>query len=202
MTKTALLAIDVQRAFFDGDTLPAVHDGERVLARIIDVVQRARTAGVPIVYLQHSGGRGHPLKEGGKGWEIHPEVEPQDGDVVVAKAAPDSFYGSRLKSHLGALGAERLIVLGNQTEFCVDTTCRRARSLGYRVTLLADAHSTYDNEYLTARQIIDHHNLVLGQHFVTLDDSRRVSFDRRIGVSRDGRPSFNGQQQRPQRLTA
>ena len=203
MSKTALLAIDVQRAFFDGDTLPAVHDGERVLARIIDIVHRARSAGVPVVYLQHAGGRGHPLKEGGKGWQIHPEVEPQEGDVVVAKAAPDSFYGTRLKTDLGALGAERLIVVGNQTEFCVDTTCRRARSLGYRVTLVADAHSTWDNEYLTAQQIIDHHNLVLGQQFVSLDEASRVSFDRHGGAPRwDSARGPNGRQPRPQRLTA
>ncbi len=59
MSKTALLVIDVQRAFFDGDTIPAVYDGKQVLARISDVVQRARVAGLPLVYVQHAGGGGH-----------------------------------------------------------------------------------------------------------------------------------------------
>ena len=54
MSKTALLVIDVQRAFFDGDAIPPVYDGNKVLARIGEVVQRARGAGVPIVYVQHS----------------------------------------------------------------------------------------------------------------------------------------------------
>ena len=177
MSRTALLVIDVQRAFFDGDAIPAVHDGERVLARIGDVVRRARTAGVPVVYVQHAGGRGHPFKEGAKGWQIHPEVQPQKGDVVVAKTTSDSFYGTRLKADLRALDVERLIVMGNQTEFCIDTTCRRAHSLGYKVTLLTDAHSTWDNEYLKAQQIIDHHNLVLGRQFVSLDESSRMSLE-------------------------
>jgi nicotinamidase-related amidase len=177
MSKTALLAIDVQRAFFGGDTIPAVYDGERILARISDVVQLARVAGLPIVYVQHDGGSGHPLEQGGKGWQIHPEVEPQEGDIVIAKTTPDSFYETRLKIDLDALGVECLIVVGNQTDFCVDTTCRRARSLDYKVTLLKDAHSTWDNEHLRAQQIIDHHNFVLGRQFVSIGESSSIDFD-------------------------
>ena len=36
-----------------------------------------------------------------------------------------------------------VVMCGIQTEVCVDTTCRRAFSLGYRVTLASDAHSTW-----------------------------------------------------------
>ena len=77
---------------------------------------------------------------------------------------------------MDSLGTERLIVVGNQTKFCVDTTCRRAHSLGYKVTLLKDGHSTWDNEHLKAQQIIDHHNLVLGRHFVSLDETTCIDF--------------------------
>ena len=177
MSKTALLVIDVQRAFFDDDAIPPVCDGEQVLARISDVIRRARASGLPVVYVQHAGGSGHPLAQGGKGWQIHPEVQPQDGDVIVTKTTPDSFYETHLKADLDTLGVESLIVVGNQTEFCVDTTCRRARSLGYKVTLLKDAHSTWDNEHLTAQQIIDHHNFVLGRQFVSVDESSSIDFD-------------------------
>jgi len=48
------------------------------------------------------------------------------------------------------------------TEYCVDTTSRRATSLGYDVTLASDAHLTRDNQVLTAANIIAHHNFVLG----------------------------------------
>ena len=47
------------------------------------------------------------------------------------------------------------------TEYCVDTTCRRAVTLGYDVTLVADAHLTRNTPILTAAQIIAHHNLLL-----------------------------------------
>ena len=176
MSKTALLAIDVQRVFYDDDTIPPVFDGEQILARISDVVQRARASGLPIVYIQHDGGRGHPLEEGSQGWQIHPAVQPERDDVIIAKTTPDSFHETGLKSELDALGVESLIVVGNQTEFCVDTTCRRACSLGYKITLIKDAHSTWNNDYLTAQQIIAHHSFVLGRRFVRLDESSGIDF--------------------------
>ncbi len=176
MYDTALLVIDVQRGFFDGDRIPPVSDSERVLARIGDVVRRARATGLPVVYVQHAGGSGHLLEQGSEGWQIHPDVKPQKGDVIIAKTTPDSFGMTGLKEKLDSLGTESLIVVGNQTEFCVDTTCRSARSLDYNVTLLKDGHSTWDNEHLKAQQIIDHHNLVLGRHFVSLDETTRIDF--------------------------
>ncbi len=50
---------------------------------------------------------------------------------------------------------------GLQSEFCVDTTTRRALALGYAVTLIADGHSTMDNGVLSAAQISAHHNVTL-----------------------------------------
>lgn len=176
MNETALLVIDVQRGFFDGNRIPPVFDSERVLARIGDVILRARAVGLPVVYVQHAGGSGHLLERGSEGWQIHPDIEPRKGDTAIAKTTPDSFCETRLKAELASLDAKNLIVVGNQTEFCVDTTCRSACSLGYRVTLLKDGHSTWDSEHLKARQIIDHHNSVLGRHFVSLDETARIDF--------------------------
>jgi len=58
--------------------------------------------------------------------------------------------------------------MGAQTEVCVDTTCRRAFSLGFEVTLVSDGHSTWDNATLSADQIIRHTNDTLAGWFVRL----------------------------------
>ncbi len=64
-----------------------------------------------------------------------------------------------------------------QTEFCLDTTCRRAYSLGYKENILVkDAHSTFDTDVLSADKIIEHHNNILGGRFVTLKESREIIF--------------------------
>jgi len=57
------------------------------------------------------------------------------------------------------------VICGLQSEFCVDSTTRRALALGYPVTLVSDGHSTLDNGVLTAAQISAHHN----QTLATLD---------------------------------
>jgi nicotinamidase-related amidase len=67
------------------------------------------------------------------------------------------------------------------TEFCVDTTCRRATSLGFDVTLVGDAHLTRDTDILSAAQIVAHHNLVLndfgaGEHVITVKPAAEVIF--------------------------
>ena len=67
------------------------------------------------------------------------------------------------------------------TEYCVDTTARRAVSMGYDVTLVSDAHTTIDNKLLTAAQIIAHHNALLdgfdaGPHAVTVKPADEVTF--------------------------
>ncbi|TQR10931.1 isochorismatase family protein [Psychrobacillus soli] len=56
---------------------------------------------------------------------------------------------------------EHLVIAGIQSEVCVDTTCRRAFSKEYKVTLVSDAHSTWDSKEFLAQQIISLHNDVL-----------------------------------------
>jgi nicotinamidase-related amidase len=174
MTKTALLVVDVQRDFYEAN--PPVHAADQVIGRIVQVVGRARAAGVPIVFVQHTeaAGSGDPLAEGARGWQLHPRLAPAEGEPVLRKGTPDSFHDTNLKATLDEWGIDSLIVAGHQTEFCIDTTCRRARSLGYSVTLLQDAHSTWDNPHLPARQIIDHHNHVLGSGFAALSNAADV----------------------------
>jgi nicotinamidase-related amidase len=90
--------------------------------------------------------------------------------VVVQKHHPDAFQDTNLRRELESKSIERLIITGIQTEYCVDTTCRRAYSLGYDVTLVKDAHSTWSTDHLTAPQIIAHHNAVLGGWFAELKE--------------------------------
>jgi len=171
---TALLVIDVQVGNF-ADAAP-VYGGNDLLARVSGLIARARAVGVPVVYIQHCGPEGAIDQPGTPGWEIHPAIVPVEGDVVVQKRHPDAFQDTNLQRELESRGIKRLIITGIQTEYCVDTTCRRAYSLGYDVTLVKNAHSTWDTDLLTAPQIIAHHNDVLGGWFADLKEANEVEF--------------------------
>jgi nicotinamidase-related amidase len=174
MSDTALLIIDMQVGNFSESD--PIYEGNELLAKVKNLITRARSARIPIVYVQNNGSSGDPDAYGTPGWKIHPSVAPVEGDMVVQKQSPDAFHKTNLHRELEARGIKRLVIAGLQTEYCIDTTCRRAFSLGYKVILVEDAHSTWDSQRFTAQQIIDHHNQVLGGWFATLKNERGIEF--------------------------
>ncbi|MGD7049097.1 cysteine hydrolase [Rossellomorea marisflavi] len=156
MSKRALLIIDVQQAMFnEGEQ---VHNANALLQAITTLKAKAESMNIPVFLIQHEALEGKPLERGTTGWEIHPRVI---GGTVIHKMTPDSFHQTDLHEQLQTRGVEELFLTGIQSEVCVDTTCRRAFSMGYKVTLVSDAHSTWDSGVLKAEDIIRHHNGVL-----------------------------------------
>lgn len=155
---TALVVIDTQVGLIEPAYL-----GKEVLDNINTLLARARASGTPVIYIQHDGPKGHGLEVNTPPWEIHPSIAPQEDELVVHKQASDSFHNTVFQEELEARGIKHLVVVGGQTEYCVDTTVRRATTVGYDVTLVGDAHTTedYDEAVLTAAQRIDYHNEIL-----------------------------------------
>src|SRR5262249_54485361 len=114
MSTTALLIIDVQVAIISG----AYREAE-VLREIAGLANRARRAAVRVIYLQHCHDRYPPMMKGAEVWRIHPAIEPQRDDVVIEKAASDSFWNTGLAIELERRRVGRLVLCGLQTEFCV-----------------------------------------------------------------------------------
>ncbi|OIK12626.1 cysteine hydrolase family protein [Bacillus sp. MUM 13] len=171
--KQALLIIDVQNGMFNVGN--EVYKSVSLLENIDRLINQARLAKAFIFYIQHNGPVGHPLEYGTKGWEIHPNISPRNQDVIIQKTTPDAFFKTALENELKTRGIEHLIITGIQTEACVDTTCRRALSAGYQVTLASDAHSTWSSDEITAQQIINHHNSVL-RWFANVIPSTEIIF--------------------------
>lgn len=171
---TALLIIDAQvNMFAEGGS---VFEGDKILQKIGSLIAKARAKRVPIIYIQNNGTEIDPDLPGTPGWEIHPAIAPSTNDIVIQKWTPDSFHETTLQSALDSLNIRQLVIAGMQTEFCIDATCRRAHALGYDVTLVKDAHSTYDGEGLKALQIIAQHNEALGT-MARLEEAGNITFE-------------------------
>jgi nicotinamidase-related amidase len=171
----ALLIVDLLEGIFGlGEEL---HDQESFLARVAGVLDRARRRGVTVIHARHRGQPGSPFEPGTPGWQIHPRVRPCPGEIVIDKEHPDAFQGTGLEQALGEAGVEELYICGFATEGCIDSTVRGAYSRGLpcKVFLLADCHTTTRNAVLEARQIVEHHNLVLAR-FATVLDCDQVEF--------------------------
>ena len=155
---TALLIIDVQQALCSGEY--EAFEAKRVIDRINVVSAMARKAGAPVVVIQHES-EGAPFEYATPGWKLAEGLQVVPTDTFVRKRATDSFHNTALQAVLQARGVTHLVICGLQSEFCVDTTTRRALALGYPVTLVSDGHSTMDNGVLSAAQISAHHNVTL-----------------------------------------
>ncbi|OAP43256.1 isochorismatase [Sinorhizobium glycinis] len=165
MTK-ALLIIDLQNAILSGkgtaDRQPHIDAAlNETVTRLSALKESARSAGVLVVLVQHDGGEEHRLAVGTPGWAFREEIAPAQGDAVVHKKSCDSFFGTDLAERLEERSVTHLVIGGCMSEFCVDTTVRRAVSLGYDVTLIADGHTTADSGALLFPAIVAHHNHTL-----------------------------------------
>jgi nicotinamidase-related amidase len=151
---TALLVIDVQNGVVAG--APRRDD---VVATIDALVQRARAAGTPVVWVQHSD---DGLAQGSEEWQYVPELVRGADEPLVHKRYGDAFEDTQLEAVLAERGVGSLLLTGAQTDACIRSTLHGALVRGYDTFLVADAHTTED---LTAygapppEQVIAHTNL-------------------------------------------
>ena len=152
--KTALLVVDVQTGVVAG-----AHARDAVVANVGRLVERARRARVPVVWVQHAD---EQLTRGSDAWRIVPELTPAEAEPLVEKHYGDAFEDTALEAVLSDLGVGRLVVVGAQTDACIRSTLHGALVRGYDALLVGDAHTTED---LTAwgapapEQVIAHTNL-------------------------------------------
>jgi nicotinamidase-related amidase len=128
---------------------------------------------------------------GSREWQIHPAVAPRPGDLVVRKAWGDSFHETELRAELDARDIRNLAICGMKTDVCVTMTSLRAIALGYGVTLAGDAHTTGDNQILTAAQTIAYHNDLLwgfgaqdgfgaGKRWIEVKPAAEITFEENL----------------------
>lgn len=135
---TALVVVDVQNGVVSG-----AWQRDQVVARIAQVVRRARDAGVPVVWVQdHTDDDERPI--GSDAWQVVPELDPHEDEPRIAKTYGDSFEQTDLAEVLERLGVGHLVVAGAQTDACIRSTLHGAFVRGYDTTLVSDAHTTED----------------------------------------------------------
>jgi nicotinamidase-related amidase len=151
---TALIVIDVQNGVVTG-----AHERDAVVANIAGLVDRARTADVPVVWVQHND---DDLVLGTDEWQIVPELTPDGTETMIEKQYGDAFEDTRLESVLSELGVGGLIVTGAETDACIRSTLHGAFVRGYDALLVSDAHTNSDKTKWGApspADVISHTNL-------------------------------------------
>jgi nicotinamidase-related amidase len=159
LMKQALLIMDMQVGIVErvGD------HGRDLLDHEARAIAAARGAGVPVIYVRVAFRDGYPevsqrnrtfsalagahgFTEQDAATQIHPEVAPQPGEVIVLKRRVSAFTGSDLSVVLSAAGVESLVLTGIATSGVVLSTLREAADRDFDLVVLADACGDADGE--------------------------------------------------------
>ncbi|MBJ7385284.1 MAG: cysteine hydrolase [Mycolicibacterium sp.] len=140
LAESALVLIDCQNTYTRG--VMELDGVSAALDEVATLLDRARTAGIPVIHVQHDGGAGSPYDLGDDIGAIVPLVAPRDGEPVVVKQYPDSFVQTDLDERLKASGVSNLVLTGFMTHMCVNSTARGAFNLGYAPSVVASATAT------------------------------------------------------------
>ena len=157
-SKIALLVIDMQKGSFTPET--PRFDTNGVVKRINGLADLFRKMDFPVVFIQHDGNGTGEFEKNTWGWEILDELQVEPIDIRLDKYANDVFYQSKLQAMLTELGTQELIITGCATDFCVESTIQSALTKDYKVTVVADGHTTAERPHLRAEKVIEHYNWV------------------------------------------
>jgi hypothetical protein len=127
-----------------------------VVANIARLVERAREARVPVVWVQHDD---EHLARGSEAWQIVPELMPVHGEARVEKHYGDAFEATTLEAELAARGSGRSWWSVRRP---INASAGRSTVRGYDAVLVRDAHTTEDQTQWGApqpEQVIAHTNL-------------------------------------------
>jgi nicotinamidase-related amidase len=142
---TALIVVDVQRAFDEWEAAGKRRNNPEAVARIADLLSAFRDRGAPIFHIRHQGTRPNSsfLPEA-SGYPVKDEAREIEGEPVIVKRVNSAFIGTDLEARLRAAGIQTLVICGATTNHCVETTTRMAGNLGFDACLVRDATWTFD----------------------------------------------------------
>ncbi len=76
-------------------------------------------------------------------FQLHPEVAPLEGELVIHKVTMGGFTGTGAEEMLRNMGIDTIVLIGGHTHACVESSGRAAADLGFKVAVVEDAVINY-----------------------------------------------------------
>lgn len=157
-----LLIIDAQQELIEGNQEEGpIFQKEQLIGNINKAIDKAKSSNVPVIFV-----RDLDVADGnGVGFQIHKEINVPSEAKIFDKLATNAFHRTGLLEYLKLGRIEHIVIMGCQTQYCIDSAVRTATINGFDVTLIGDGHSTKGTDILSAERIIQHHNHTLHGHY-------------------------------------
>ena len=139
--RRALIVIDVQNVYFEGDWQVTFPEGS--LQNIMAAMDAAEGHGIPVVVVQHSSNSdAGSFARGSHLWQLKEEIAQRPRAHLVEKSYPGCFTGTGLEEWLRKKGVTTVTISGYMTQMCCDSTARQAFHRDFKVEFLSDATGT------------------------------------------------------------
>ncbi|MGP3769236.1 cysteine hydrolase family protein [Streptomyces sp. SDT5-1] len=143
---SALVVIDMINTYDHADAELLLPASRAVVPAIVDLLERARAAGVPVIYVNDNFGewRSHhgelvDTALAGPHADLVEPLRPDDDSLFVVKARHSIFYETPLAYLLWELGVGHIVLCGQVTEQCVLYSALDAHIRHLRTTVPHDA---------------------------------------------------------------
>ena len=98
------------------------------------------------------------LTKGNDNFEIYDGFQPLNGELIFDKNVNSAFKDTGLLEYLRQKEENTIIIVGLQTDYCIDATIKSGFEHGFKMLVPANANSTVDNQYMTAEQSYHYYN--------------------------------------------
>jgi nicotinamidase-related amidase len=149
-----LLVVDTQKAI----TNSALYQFELFESGVKKLIHTARKNNIEVLFVRHDDGVGNELTKGNDGFEIYEGFSPADNEKIFDKKVNSAFKETGLLEYLKQKEENEIIIVGLQTDYCIDATIKAGFEHGFKMIVPANANSTFDNQFMIAEQSYKYHN--------------------------------------------
>ena len=149
-----LLVIDMQKGLVDED----LYAFDTFTERTAQLVHAARKNNVEVIFVQHDAGPDSGMSAGDKAFEIIDRITPAEGEKVFVKTINSCFGNKDFREYMERQSDRRLMIIGLQTNYCIDATVKSAFERGYDVIIPEGTNSTFDNDYMSGETTVRYYN--------------------------------------------
>lgn len=149
-----LLVVDMQKGIVDED----LYDYQNFMSRTVMLIDAARKNDVEVIFVQHDAGEGSGLSTEDEDFEIIDVIKPGKGEKVFVKKINSCFGNRDFREYMEKQEDKRLMIIGLQTNYCIDATVKSAFERGFEVIIPEGTNSTFDNDYMTGETTVRYYN--------------------------------------------
>lgn len=149
-----LLVVDTQRLITNNQ----LYNFDVFVSNVEKIIHEARSSNIEVIYVRHDDGIGTELTKGTDGFEIYEKFKPIGEEKIFDKEVNSAFKGTGLLEYLIGKGEKDIIIVGLQTDYCIDATIKCGFEHGFNIIVPANTNTTVNNRFMSSEQSYKYYN--------------------------------------------